>query len=105
MPEEQAPPVVAVVVSSDPGPWLEECLEALVGQDYANLSIFVIDAASHEPIAARVAAIGPGIFLKRLEENAGFGPSANVVLELVEGATYFLFCHDDVLPAPDALTR
>src|SRR5205809_265976 len=39
-----APPVVAVVVTRDPGPWLEETLAALDSQDYPSLSILVIDA-------------------------------------------------------------
>ncbi len=34
-----APPVVAVVVTHDAGPWLEECLASLGAQDYPNLSV------------------------------------------------------------------
>ena len=41
-----APPVVAVVVVRDPGPWFEEALRALAAQDYQALSILVIDAGS-----------------------------------------------------------
>ncbi len=103
MPEDHAPPVVAVLVASDSGPWFERCLAALVAQDYANLTTLVVDAASTEPLAARVAAVAPGFYITRLEENHGFGPSANAVLEVVEGATYFLFCHDDVVLDPDAV--
>lgn len=99
------PPVVAVVVASDPGPWLEECLVALGAQDYANLSTLVVDAGSEQPIAARIAAVAPDVYLRRLTANHGFGPSANVVLEVVEGATYYLFCHDDVGPDPDAVRK
>jgi GT2 family glycosyltransferase len=105
MPDELVPPVVAVVVSSDPGPWFEACLDSLRVQDYPNLSILVVDAASGEPIAPRVARVVPDAFLRRLEENRGFGPSANVVTTLVEGSTHFLFCHDDVVLDPDAVRR
>ena len=105
MPEEQAPPVVAVVVSSDPGSWLEESVAALAAQDYTNLSILVIDAGSQVPIAPRVAAVAPQVFLRRLEDNRGYGPSANVVLGAVEGSSHFLFCHDDTVLEPDALRR
>ena len=45
-PQPSAPPVVAVVVTCDPGPWLEDALSALASQDYPNLSLLVIDAAS-----------------------------------------------------------
>jgi GT2 family glycosyltransferase len=105
MPEEVVPPVVAVVVSSDPGPWLEACLDSLRVQDYPNLSVLVVDAASAEPLAPRVAAVVPDAYLRRLEENRGYGPSANIVTQLVEGSTHFLFCHDDVVLAPDAVRR
>lgn len=105
MPEEQIPPVVAVVVAHDPDTWFEECLKSLVVQDYPNLVVLVVDAASAESLAPRVAAIDPAIYIHRLEENNGFGPSANAVLGLVEGAAFYLICHDDVILAPDALRR
>jgi GT2 family glycosyltransferase len=103
MPEDQAPPVVAVVVASDSGPWFETCLAALAAQDYSNLTALVVDAASVEPLAPRVAAIAPSFYVTRLGENAGFGPSANSARDIVLGATYYLFCHDDVALEPDAL--
>ena len=105
MGEDQAPPVVGVVVTSNPGPWFEECLRDLVAQDYGNLSILVIDAGSDEPLASRVAAVAPDVYLHRLPTNAVLGPSANSVTEIVDGSTYYLFCHDDVMMAPDALRR
>ena len=105
MPEELAPPVVAVVVSHDPGPWLEQCLASLQQQDYRGLSVLVIDQASEPPLADRVAAVAPDFYLRRLDTNTGFGPGANAVLGVVDGASHFLFCHDDVVLAPDATRR
>ncbi|HUY07558.1 MAG TPA: glycosyltransferase family 2 protein [Acidimicrobiales bacterium] len=105
MPEELIPPVVAVVVAHDPGPWFEECLLSLIAQDYPNLVALVVDAASAEPLAPRVAGVADSIYLQRLEVNPGFGPGANAVLGLVQGAAYYLICHDDVVLAPDALRR
>ncbi|MDP9070367.1 MAG: glycosyltransferase family 2 protein [Actinomycetota bacterium] len=99
----QAPPVVAVVVTCDPGPWLEEALRALAAQDYPNLSVLVVDANSDTDPTSRVAAILPGAYVRRLATNAGFGASANSVMEVVEGASHLLFCHDDVAPEPDAV--
>ncbi|MGD1011018.1 MAG: glycosyltransferase [Acidimicrobiales bacterium] len=103
MPEEQAPPVVAVVVAHDPGPWFEECLQSLGAQDYPNLDVLVVDAASREELTARVAAVLPRAFIFRQAENAGFSVAANEALELVEGASHLLICHDDVAPAGDAV--
>ena len=103
MPEEQAPPVVAVVVACDPGPWFEECLEALAVQDYPNLDVLVVDAASHEELTARVAAVLPRAFIIRQSESRGFSAAANEALVAVEGASHLLICHDDVAPARDAV--
>ena len=105
MPEEQIPPVVAVVVANDPGTWFEECLRSLIAQDYPSLVVLVVDAASTEPLAPRVAEVADSIYISRLETNPGFGPGANAVLGAIEGASYYLICHDDVILAPDALRR
>ncbi len=97
----QAPAVVAVVVARDPGEWFATTMAALEAQDYPNFSILVIDAASGDDIKGRVAATAPGAFVRRLDGNPGFGAAANDVLEVVEGAAFYLFCHDDIAPEPD----
>jgi GT2 family glycosyltransferase len=102
-PQPPAPPVVAVVVTSDAGPWLEEALASLAAQDYPALSVLVIDAASREDPTPRVAAVLPGAYIRRLPANPGFAAAANEVLGMVEGAAFYAFCHDDVALAPDAL--
>ncbi len=103
VPEEAAPPVVAVVVTRDPGPWFEESLGSLRDQDYPNLTIIVIDAASAEDPTERVAEVVPKAFFRRLEGDSGFGASANEVAGMAEGATHFVFCHDDVAADPSAV--
>lgn len=102
-PDEAVPPVAAIMVTSDPGPWLEEALAALAAQDYPNLVVVVVDAASEEDPTARVAEVAPSAFIRRLEENHGFGASANVAMETVEGVSHFVFCHDDAAPDPSAV--
>ncbi|HXQ43929.1 MAG TPA: glycosyltransferase family 2 protein [Acidimicrobiales bacterium] len=101
--ETLAPPVVAVIVTCDPGPWFAETLRAFAAQEYPELSVLVLDAGSAEDPTAVVAAELPGAFVRLLGVNRGFGASANEALTMVEGASYFLFCHDDVAPAPDAV--
>lgn len=98
-----APPVVAVVVTHDPGPWLEECLASLGAQDYPNFSVLVIDTASADDPLPRIAAVLPDAYVRHLGENPGFGAAANEVLEVVEGASFYAFCHDDVLLDPSAI--
>ncbi|HEX7168028.1 MAG TPA: glycosyltransferase family 2 protein, partial [Acidimicrobiales bacterium] len=98
-----APPVVAVVVTHDAGPWLEEALESLAAQDYPNLAVLVIDSASAEDPTSRIAAVLPAAYVRRLSENVGFGPAANEVLDVVEGASHFVFLHDDVALEPETV--
>ncbi len=98
-----APPVVAVVVAHDPGPWFEEALASLGTQDYAELSVLVLDAGSGEDLTARVAAVLPSAYVRRFEDNRGYGSSVNEVQSMVDGADYFLLCHDDVALFPDAV--
>jgi GT2 family glycosyltransferase len=101
--ETLAPPVVAVVVAHDPGPWFEETLASLKSQDYSELSVLVLDVASAEDLTARVGAVLPTGYVRRFEENRGFGATVNEALQMVDGADYFLLCHDDVALSPDTV--
>jgi GT2 family glycosyltransferase len=98
-----APPVVAVVVAHDPGPWFEEALASLAAQDYRELSVLVLDAAGTGDLTTRVASVLPTAYVRRLEENRGFGASVNEVRTMVDGAAYYLLCHDDVALFPDTV--
>ncbi|MEX2267995.1 MAG: glycosyltransferase [Acidimicrobiia bacterium] len=103
IPEEVAPPVVVVVVTRNPGPFLERALAALGAQDYPALSVLVVDAGSGEDPTARVGAALPGAFVRRVTGSPGFGGAANEALAAVQGATFFLVCHDDVVLDPTAV--
>ena len=41
--------------------------------------------------------------MRRLARNPGYAAATNRVLRIVQGASHFLLCHDDVAPAPDAV--
>ncbi len=97
------PAVVAVVVTHNPGDWFETALGSLVSQEYPNLSILVVDAASDEDPTPRIARITPRAYVRRLGTNPGFGAAANTALGMVEGSPFFLVCHDDVALAPGAV--
>ena len=98
-----APPVVAVMVTRNPGPWLEAGLVGLRDQDYPDLTVLVLDAGSTEDPTSRVAAVLPHAFVRRIEGRTGFAAAANEALGLVEGATFLAICHDDVALDPDAV--
>ena len=102
-PARGAASVVVVVVTHDAGPELEPLLASLAGQDFDRLSVLVIDAASSVDPTPRVAAALPSAFVRRLDDNPGFGPAASLAAEMVEGASFLLFCHDDVALDQDAV--
>lgn len=98
-----APPVVAVMVARDPGPWFEEALAALSEQDYPNLAVLVIDAQGGGGLAERIAEIVPNAYLRQLSERTTVPVAANEALSLVEGAAFLFFCHDHVVLDNSAL--
>ncbi|CAM8628887.1 Glycosyltransferase like family 2 [Acidimicrobiia bacterium] len=100
-----APAVVVVMVAHDPGWWLEETLASIGDQDYSNLSVLLIDAGSSDSdvVRERLGSVLPDAHLRRLETNPGFGAAANEVLVAVQGAAFYLFCHDDVRLEPDVV--
>ena len=102
------PSVVSVMVVHEPGDWFDETLQALAAQDYPNVrTLFLLTANRDDEIAAltvRIREVIPSAFVRPLAANVGFGPAANEVLRLVEGDNgFFLLCHDDIAPAPDAI--
>lgn len=103
-PEETAPPVVAVVVVHEPGPWFADVLDGLARQDYSSLRhLFLVSGdpgTIHEQIRRRL----PQAFVRSIDGDPGFGAAANEVLHLVEGDNgFFCVLHDDVALAPDAI--
>ncbi len=102
--ESRAPAVVAVVVTTGPGPGLEAAVASLATQDYPELSILVVANGDAEHVAARVAAVDPAALVQVVAENRGFGAACNEAVLGVEGATFFLFCHDDVRLDDDAVS-
>lgn len=94
------PSVVAIVVAHDPGAWFEDTMASLAEQDYDQLAVLVIDAASEVPVRDRVASVFPSALVRRLERNAGYGAATNQAVAMVQGAPFLLLCHDDVELAP-----
>ena len=98
-----APPVVAVLVTKEPGVWFDEVLDGLVGQDYENLRVLVLDRGDRS-IASQVLNKLPDAVVTQASESKGFGDAANRARTLVEGCTFYLFLHDDVALARDAVS-
>ncbi len=99
-----APPVVAVLVTKDPGDWFERTLESLADQDYERLSVLVIDNGGTEDPTQRIAEVLPSAFVKRVDTDRGLSAATNEALTSVEGATFLLLMHDDVALEPNTVT-
>ncbi len=97
------PPVVLVMVTHDPGDWFEESLLSIEQQDYRDLSVLVIDTDSATDPTPRIAPLLPSAFVRRLDEDPGFGAASNLASTMVDGAAFYLFCHDDIALQPGAV--
>src|ERR1039458_6203979 len=103
--ESRAPAVVAVVVTTGPGPGLEATLASLLAQDYEEIRVLVGANGETEHVAARLSALAPKAFFRALDENKGFGAACNEAALMIEGSAFFLFCHDDVRLESDAIQQ
>ncbi|HEY4402902.1 MAG TPA: glycosyltransferase family 2 protein, partial [Acidimicrobiia bacterium] len=95
----EIPTVAAVVVTRNPGPWLERALHSLGSQDYPSLAVLVVDAASEDDPGERVTGALPDAFVHRVPQPS-FAAAANEALYTVRNATFLLICHDDVVLDP-----
>ncbi len=99
------------MVVHEPGEWLTESLQGVVAQDYPQLQMLVLVSGREEDPqsgATRdvIATIAPSAVVRFLGGNPGFSGACNSVLNLVQGDSgLFCFLHDDVVMAPDAITR
>jgi GT2 family glycosyltransferase len=98
----EIPTVAAVVVTRDPGPWLEQALRSLGEQNYPSVAVMVVDAGSRDDPSPRIQAALPTAHVRRAPES-GFAAAANEALYAVRNATFLLICHDDVMLDPSAV--
>ena len=104
--DAQVPAVVAVVVTTGPGTWLEEALSSLAAQDYEEMAVLVLSAEEDDPeVTERVARVLPDAFVRHLPGRPGYAAASNEALGMVEGAAFFLLLHDDVALDPDAVHK
>ncbi len=100
---EVAPPVVAVMVTRNPGRWLEPALRSLRDQDYPALEVLVVDAGSRSNPTDRVLAELPHATVRHTPQSVGFAVAANQALPAAPDALFLLLCHDDVELDPEAV--
>ncbi|MGV9244872.1 bifunctional glycosyltransferase/CDP-glycerol:glycerophosphate glycerophosphotransferase [Streptomyces sp. NPDC003710] len=86
--------------------YLSECLESVLGQDYADFEIVAVDDCSPDGSGAildEYATRDDRIRVIHLTENVGLGRARNIALENVRG-DYVLFLDSDDTLAPGALS-
>ncbi|MCB0956438.1 MAG: glycosyltransferase [Ilumatobacteraceae bacterium] len=99
-----APPVVAVMVVHEPGPWFQEVLAGLAAQDHPNLKCLFLVSGEAGTLPAMIRERVPNAFVRGVAGNPGFGAAANEVMRLVDGDNgFFCFLHDDVALDPSAI--
>jgi GT2 family glycosyltransferase len=101
----EAPPVVAVMVVHEPGPWFDEVLDSLARQDYPNLRLLFLVTGAQPAVMTEIGQRLPDSLMRALGDNPGFGPAANQAMRLVEGAGFFCFLHDDVALDPSTISE
>jgi GT2 family glycosyltransferase len=102
--DAQVPAVVAVMVTTEPGPWFEAALSSLASQDYQELSVLVLATGDDTgEVTQRVGRVLPDAFVRHLLDRPAYGAATNEVLGMVEGAAFYLLLHDDVALDHDAV--
>ncbi|MFS0702764.1 glycosyltransferase family 2 protein [Cellulomonas sp. 179-A 4D5 NHS] len=100
------PDVTVVTVTYNAAHLVLDCLEGLARQqlDGRTLEVVVVDNASVDGTADRVAAAHPEVRLVRSPVNTGFAGGNNLALRDVAGA-YVVLLNNDAVPEPDFVAR
>ena len=101
-------PTVTVIVLN----WCKEeetteCLRSILGSEYTNLSILLVDNGSPDDSGERVRAAFPGIGFLQTGKNLGYASGNNRGIErALESATdYILILNNDTVLDPDAVSQ
>jgi GT2 family glycosyltransferase len=99
--------VVVIVLNWNNLPDTLECLESLERSDYKQLHIWVVDNGSDDDPTAVLQAGHPRARVLRNSTNLGYGGGNNVGLRaaIAVDATYVLLLNNDVVVAPDMVSR
>ncbi len=93
------PSVRVIVISYNGKHHLEKCLPSLLGTQYPNCSIWLIDNGSSDGTSEYVAAMHGSVRVVRYQKNLGFAKGNNrVMLDAVRGGEdYVLLLNDDTV--------
>jgi GT2 family glycosyltransferase len=95
----------AVIVNFNGGAIIERCLEALAAQSRPPERTIVVDNASSDGSADRIATRFPEVELMRLDHNAGFAGGNNIGVRAAKGCKWVALLNPDAFPEPTWLER
>ena len=96
---------IAIPLYNTPTQYLEELLQSIVGQTYANWELCLADGSTSDSVEIYIREHYKGekrIKYRRLKENMGIAGNTNAAVEMADG-DYVMLCDHDDLVAPDAL--
>jgi GT2 family glycosyltransferase len=94
---EQAIKVSVIIPVWNGRQYLRDCLDALLGQGYADCEIIVVDNASSDGSGCFVSESYPNVRLVRNEQNLGFAGGCNAGLRTAQGELLVLLNQDTVV--------
>lgn len=99
--------VAIVVLNWNGGDDTIACLNSLVGLDYPEIAVIVVDNGSVDDSVARIQAAKPQVRMIETGKNLGFGGGCNVGMRaaISDGADYVWLINSDATVATDALTE
>ena len=93
------------VVNWNSGPYLRQCLHAVLHQSIPIEKIIVVDNASTDASLLEAEDLLSHVQLLRLPHNAGFAAGNNIAVKMAEGCEWLAFLNVDAFPEPDWLEQ
>ncbi len=101
------PKVTAVILNTNKREDTLACLDSLVRNDYANLSIIVLDNASTDGSVEAIRLKYPQVSILQLVENKGYAGNNNVGIQaaLDTAADWVFILNEDTILAPTCISE
>ena len=99
------PKVQLILVTHNPGDWLEEVLSGIAAQDYASLDVTVVDTTRQAFIEEEAKSILPESRVLHLKRSPGFSGLTSKNLNSDKNHLFYFFVTDDLVLDATAVRR